>query len=52
MQPKRTPRSTITIDLPTHQVTWLDKQASDALISRSGYVRQLIAKAMKQEPQS
>jgi hypothetical protein len=46
MQPQRTQRRTITIDLPTAQIAWLDQQAVAALISRSGFVRQLIAAAM------
>jgi hypothetical protein len=50
MQPKRPPRRTITIDLPTEQITWLDQQAG-ALLSRSAFVRQLIAAAMQQERQ-
>jgi hypothetical protein len=49
MQQQRTQRRTITIDLPADQIAWLDQQAATALISRSGYVRQLLAKAM-QEP--
>lgn len=52
MRPQRTPRRTITLDLPKQQIAWLDKQATQALISRSGYVRQLIAKAMQQEAQA
>lgn len=48
MHPQRTQRRTITIDLPPDQIDWLDKQAANALISRSGYVRQLIAKAMQE----
>lgn len=50
MQPKRQQRRTITLDLPTEQIAWLDQQA-DSLMSRSAFVRQLIAAAMKQEPQ-
>lgn len=52
MRTQRTTRSTITLDLPKQQIAWLDKQATLALISRSGYVRQLIAKAMQQEAKS
>jgi hypothetical protein len=48
MQPKRPQRRTITLDLPPEQVTWLDRQATQSLISRSGFVRQLIAQAMRQ----
>jgi hypothetical protein len=48
MQPQRTQRRTITIDLPSDQILWLDQQAAAALISRSGYVRQLLAKAMQE----
>lgn len=45
MQPKR---RTITVDLPPEQIAWLDKQAG-ALMSRSAFVRQLIAIAMQQK---
>jgi hypothetical protein len=48
MQPKRTQRRTITFDLPPEQITWLDQQAA-GLISRSAFVRQLIAAAMQQQ---
>jgi hypothetical protein len=48
MQPKRTQRRTITLDLPPEQITWLDQQAA-GLISRSAFVRQLIAAAMQQQ---
>jgi len=48
MHPQRTQRRTITIDLPADQITWLDQQAANALISRSGYVRQLLAKIMQE----
>lgn len=44
MQPKR---RTITLDLPREQIAWLDKQAG-TVMSRSAYVRQLIATAMQQ----
>lgn len=47
MQQKRAPRRTITIDLPTEQINWLDQQAK-TVMSRSAYVRQLIAAAMQQ----
>lgn len=50
MQSKRTPRRTITIDLPSEQITWLDQQAK-AVMSRSAFVRQLIARAMQQQVQ-
>jgi hypothetical protein len=49
MHPQRQPRRTITLDLPPEQVSWLDRQAATALISRSGYVRQLIAQAIQQQ---
>jgi len=49
MQTKRPQRRTITLDLPPEQVTWLDRQATKSLISRSGFVRQLIAQAMQKE---
>lgn len=44
MQPKR---RTITLDLPREQIAWLDKQAG-AVMSRSAYIRQLIANAMQE----
>jgi len=44
MRPKR---RTITLDLPLEQVSWLDRQAIQSLVSRSGFVRQLIAQAMQ-----
>jgi len=47
MQPKRPQRRTITIDLPPEQIAWLDQRAATALVSRSGFVRQLIAAAMQ-----
>lgn len=47
MRPKR---RTITIDLPPEQITWLDKQAGQ-LMSRSAFVRHLIAQAMQQQVQ-
>lgn len=49
MQPQSPRRRTITLDLPPEQIAWLDQQAAMALISRSGYVRQLIAQAMQQQ---
>jgi len=39
-------RRTITIDLPTDQIDWLD-QSAGSLMSRSAFVRQLIAAAMQ-----
>lgn len=45
MRPRR---RTITIDLPDEQIRWLDAQAAH-LMSRSAFVRQLIAAAMQQE---
>lgn len=48
MQAERTQRRTVTIDLPQEQIAWLDKQAG-ALMSRSAYVRQLIAKSMQEQ---
>jgi hypothetical protein len=47
MQTERPQRRTITLDLTPEQIFWLDRQAAMALISRSGYVRQLIAAAMQ-----
>jgi len=47
MHSKRPQRRTITIDLPPDQILWLDKQAARALVSRSAYLRQLIAAIMK-----
>jgi hypothetical protein len=48
MQPKRPQRRTITLDLPTDQIVWLDQQAA-GIVSRSAFVRQLIAEAMHQQ---
>lgn len=48
MQHQRPPRSTVTIDLPKEQIAWLDRQAS-TVMSRSAFVRQLIAQAMQQQ---
>ena len=48
MQSTRQQRRTITLDLPADQIAWLDQQAAGALISRSGYLRQLIAKTMQE----
>lgn len=39
-------RRTITLDLPPEQIAWLDQQAGK-LMSRSAFVRQLIAHAMQ-----
>ena len=47
MQTERPQRRTITLDLTPEQIFWLDRQAASALISRSGFVRQLIAAAMQ-----
>ncbi len=46
MQPRRSPRRTITLDLTPAQITWLDQQAAP-LMSRSAFVRHLIAQAME-----
>jgi hypothetical protein len=48
MQHQRPQRRTITIDLPPDQISWLDRQAGQ-LMSRSAFVRQLIAEAMQQQ---
>ena len=48
MQSTRQQRRTITLDLPTDQIAWLDRQAGQ-LMSRSAYVRQMIAAAMQQQ---
>lgn len=48
MQRQRPQRRTITLDLPPEQIAWLDKQAG-TLMSRSAFVRQLIAVAMQQQ---
>lgn len=50
MHTQRQQRRTITIDLPPEQIAWLDRQAGQ-LMSRSAYVRQLIADAMQQQGQ-
>jgi metal-responsive CopG/Arc/MetJ family transcriptional regulator len=50
MQHDRGKRRTITIDLPDEQISWLDQQAK-AVMSRSAFVRQLIAQAMQQQVQ-
>jgi len=44
------PRRTITLDLTLEQIAWLDQQAA-GLMSRSAFVRQLIAAAMQQKAQ-
>ena len=49
MHTQRQQRRTITLDLPPDQILWLDHQAGQ-LMSRSAYVRQLIAEAMQQQP--
>lgn len=48
MQPTRLKRRTITIDLPPDQIDWLDRKAGQ-LMSRSAFVRQLIAAAMQED---
>jgi Arc/MetJ-type ribon-helix-helix transcriptional regulator len=48
MQQQTPQRRTITLDLPLEQITWLDQQAG-RLMSRSAFVRQLIAKAMQRK---
>ena len=48
MQPQRPQRRTITLDLPPDQISWLDRQAGQ-LMSRSAFVRQLIAEAIQQQ---
>lgn len=45
MRPKR---RTITLDLPPEQIAWLDAKAGQ-LMSRSAFVRQLIAAAIQEE---
>jgi hypothetical protein len=50
MHTQRQQRRTITLDLPQDQIAWLDRQAGQ-LMSRSAYVRQLIADAMQQQGQ-
>ena len=47
MPAKRSQRKTITVDLPQEQIDWLDQQAESFLVSRSGFVRQLIARLME-----
>lgn len=42
------PRRTITLDLTSDQIAWLDQQAA-GLMSRSAFVRQLIAAAMQEQ---
>lgn len=46
MKPPAQQRRTITLDLLPKQIAWLDQQASDVM-SRSAFVRQLIAVAMQ-----
>jgi len=48
MRTQRPERRTITLDLTTEQILWLDRLAAKALVSRSAFVRQLIAAAMQQ----
>jgi metal-responsive CopG/Arc/MetJ family transcriptional regulator len=50
MTTKPAPRRTITIDLPQEQIDWLDRQANQ-IVSRSAFVRQLIASAMQKAGQ-
>ena len=50
MHTQRQQRRTITLDLPPDQIAWLDRKAGQ-LMSRSAYVRQLIAEAMQQQGQ-
>lgn len=50
MKPNGKPRRIITVDLPADQIAWLDQQAGQ-LMSRSAYVRQLIAQAMERTQQ-
>nr|BAR36806.1 hypothetical protein [uncultured Mediterranean phage uvMED] len=47
MQPERASRRTITLDIPQPHIDWLDQQAQALTISRSAFVRQLIALAMR-----
>lgn len=51
MRQKHLKRRTITLDLPLEQITWLDQQAG-SLMSRSAFVRQLIAQAMQTKTQA
>jgi hypothetical protein len=51
MQTERPQRRTITLDLTTEQILWLDRLAAKALVSRSAFVRQLIAAAMQRAAQ-
>ncbi len=46
MTHKTAQRRTITLDLPQEQIAWLDRQAGQVM-SRSAFVRQLIAAAMQ-----
>lgn len=49
MQPDRQRRRTITLDIPQDQIEWLDQQADLNHITRSAFVRQFVAAAMKEE---
>lgn len=49
MRPERTPRRTITLDIPQSLIDWCDTQAQSLTISRSAFVRQLIANAQKEQ---
>lgn len=48
MRPQRQTRRTITIDMPAELIAWLDQQAANALLSRSGFLRQLILSAIQE----
>jgi len=48
MQPDRQRRRTITLDIPQDQIEWLDQQANLNHITRSAFVRQFVAAAMKE----
>jgi uncharacterized protein (DUF1778 family) len=52
MHPERQRRRTITLDIPQDQIDWLDKQADLNHITRSAFVRQFVAAAMKQQEQA
>ena len=49
MRPSRPSRRTITLDIPQSLVDWLDQQAENLTISRSAFVRLLIANAQKEQ---
>jgi hypothetical protein len=50
MHSDRRSRRTITLDIPQHQIEWLDQQASLNHVTRSAFVRQFVAAAMKEAP--